>query len=92
MHERKIRVGSDYQAGLPKLQKKPAPGCQPSADEASWLQDFVMDAGRFGAADKPVPVFCIPHPDICKRYQLKPLLPLLCSIAFLTKFSTCFVR
>lgn len=54
--EGKLQVGGQHQAELPACSKKPEPHSTPSADEASWLQHFVMQAGKHGPQDAPVPV------------------------------------
>ena len=52
----KIRLGEEYQAKLPACRSKPRSDSQPTRNEASWLQHFVMRAGNFGAANQAVPI------------------------------------
>lgn len=62
-----MRLGEEYQAELPACRKKPRPQSLPTADEASWLQHFVMSAGKFGAAEHAVPLVLVQETDTRQR-------------------------
>ena len=62
-----MRAGPGYQAVLPTCSSKPGPDRRPSADEASWLQHFVMNAGRYGRPDQPMPVRLVMETEAHQR-------------------------
>lgn len=64
----KMRAGADYQAELPACACKPLPGSQPTAEEAHWLEHFVMSAGSFGDPHQSVPIRLVKEVTSSQRY------------------------
>ncbi len=63
----KMRVGEEFQAELPACVRRPHPDSMPTDDEGAWLQQVVMSAGKFGAAEQAMPVVLVQETDSHQR-------------------------